>query len=137
MADIYLDNIVIHDRRSLKIVDKNNLDEFIVAIKNIFPDAPNILVKHRRNQERDKKYQKLGSKNKTLLICEDGVNFNVNLSDYIDTGLFLDHRPLRKWIKKEANEKSVLNLLCNASLYLCGSWWSDESNKYESFSKVS
>ena len=111
MADVYLDNIVIHDRRNLKIdKDKNNLDEFILAIKRIFPATSNIFVKHRRNQDRDRKYQKLGSKNKTLLICEDEVNFNVNLSDYIDTGLFLDHRPLRKWVRKEANKKTVLNL---------------------------
>ena len=111
MADIYANNLVVHDRRNLEIdLEKNNLDEFIQALKNIFPDYENLYVKQRRNQERDNKYQKMADRNKTLVIEEEKVKYKVNLTDYIDTGLFLDHRPLRKWVKKESAGKIVLNL---------------------------
>ncbi|MBQ3688118.1 MAG: class I SAM-dependent methyltransferase, partial [Treponema sp.] len=43
---------------------------------------------------------------------EQGQLFQVNLTDYIDTGLFLDHRLLRREIREQSNGKSVLNLFC-------------------------
>src|SRR5690606_33905927 len=36
----------------------------------------------------------------------------VNLHDYLDTGLFLDHRPIRRWIRQHAKGKRFLNLFC-------------------------
>ena len=45
-------------------------------------------------------------------VQEQGQLFTVNLSDYLDTGLFLDHRPLRAEIRKSCAGKSVLNLFC-------------------------
>ncbi len=111
MADIYASNIVIHDRRNDKIDEnKTNLDELLEALKKIFPDIENIYLKRRKNQDRFQKYAKFSSRNKELFITEQDIQFKVNLSDYIDTGLFLDHRPLRKWVKKETNDKRVLNL---------------------------
>ena len=48
----------------------------------------------------------------TGLVCEQGQLFSVNLSGYLDTGLFLDHRLLRDAVRSEAAGKSVLNLFC-------------------------
>ncbi len=45
-------------------------------------------------------------------VLEQGQIFKVNLSDYIDTGLFFDHRPLRDKIRQISQGKSVLNLFC-------------------------
>ena len=45
-------------------------------------------------------------------MVEHGVNFKVNLTDYLDTGLFLDHRPMRYWLQRQSKDKKVLNLFC-------------------------
>lgn len=111
MADYYANNIVVHDRRNEKLdADKNNLEEFFQALKNIFPESENIFLKRRKNQDRFEKYSKFSNQKKQFTITENKINYIVNLSDYIDTGLFLDHRPLRRWIHKEAQGKKVLNL---------------------------
>ncbi|MBI2638804.1 class I SAM-dependent rRNA methyltransferase [Candidatus Peregrinibacteria bacterium] len=46
---------------------------------------------------------------KEIVIQENGLKFHVNLSDYLDTGLFLDHRETRKWIMAQSKNKTVLN----------------------------
>lgn len=51
------------------------------------------------------------------IVQECGALFSINLTDYIDTGLFLDHRPLRNIIRNSANKMSVLNLFCYTSSF--------------------
>lgn len=48
----------------------------------------------------------------TGIVQEQGQLFSVNLSDYLDSGLFFDHRPLRQIVRSTASGKSVLNLFC-------------------------
>ena len=55
-------------------------------------------------------YVKLGESGERFLAHEGGSRFWVNLADYLDTGLFLDHRPLRLKVRAEAAGKDVLNL---------------------------
>lgn len=55
-------------------------------------------------------YEKLDDKAERLLVQECGLRFWANLDDYLDTGLFLDHRPTRGRVRDEAAGKSVLNL---------------------------
>jgi len=45
-----------------------------------------------------------------IVVKEYKAEFLVNLHDYLDTGLFLDHRPLRQIVSKSAEGKKVLNL---------------------------
>jgi len=47
-----------------------------------------------------------------FVVHENGLKFIVNLKDYLDTGLFLDHRITREMVKKESEGKKVLNLFC-------------------------
>ncbi len=64
-------------------------------------------------QEGDGQYHKLASvdsRSVAKTISEHGLLLEVNLSDYVDTGLFLDHRPTRKRVGEEALGKRVLNL---------------------------
>ncbi len=64
---------------------------------------------------RSEQYEKLNDSNHssvTGLVFEQGELFSVNLTDYIDTGLFFDHRPLRKTVRENCKGKSVLNLFC-------------------------
>ena len=55
-------------------------------------------------------YDRLGRSGLTKVVQEHGLKFQVNLSDYLDTGLFLDHRPLRRQVRAEAQGRRVLNL---------------------------
>ncbi len=57
-------------------------------------------------------YEKLAARNETFEVEEAGLRFQVNLGDYLDTGLFLDHRETRIRVGKEAAGKRFLNLFC-------------------------
>ncbi|HOM23559.1 MAG TPA: class I SAM-dependent methyltransferase [Termitinemataceae bacterium] len=57
-------------------------------------------------------YQRFSEKGITQTVTEGGLLFQVNLSDYLDTGLFLDHRKSRAFIRSIAGGKRVLNLFC-------------------------
>jgi len=62
---------------------------------------------------RNEQYEKHASEESISgTVQEQGQLFTVNLSDYIDTGLFFDHRPLRSTIRDTCSGKSVLNLFC-------------------------
>ena len=74
-------------------------------------DRDHVIVKHRRRQKGSDQYEKSNhAKSIKGIVCEDKLRFHINLSDYLDTGLFLDHRPLRKFLTKSAQNKRVLNL---------------------------
>lgn len=64
----------------------------------------------RRIISRRSQYQKTGEEQVFFEVMEHGLKFQVNLSDYLDTGLFLDHRITRKMVCDEAESKRVLNL---------------------------
>lgn len=72
----------------------------------------NIIIKTRLQQKGENQYEKLGNEKLEFIVKEHGLRFLVNLSDYIDTGLFFDHRPLRKKVQETCSKKSVLNLFC-------------------------
>lgn len=61
-------------------------------------------------QEGDGQYHRIGHQAAVKTVLEHGLSFEVNLSDYLDTGLFLDHRPTRLRVQGEAAGKRVLNL---------------------------
>ncbi|MBQ0052199.1 MAG: class I SAM-dependent methyltransferase [Treponema sp.] len=72
-----------------------------------------IIQKLRKKQKGENQYEKIESK-RTIegYVQEKGQLFKVNLSDYLDTGLFLDHRPMRSVVRSTCSGKSVLNLFC-------------------------
>ncbi len=55
-------------------------------------------------------YQRVDTKQNEIVVEENGLKFIVNLSDYLDTGLFLDHRVTRQMVREISNGKNVLNL---------------------------
>lgn len=63
-----------------------------------------------RKEGRGGQYQKLNESQHEFIGVEDGLKFLINLDDYLDTGLFLDHRITRKMIRDEARDKKFLNL---------------------------
>jgi hypothetical protein len=66
----------------------------------------------KRMSHREGQYEKEEvTESKIITVQENGHNFLVNLTDYLDTGLFLDHRITREMVAAEANDKNFLNLL--------------------------
>jgi 23S rRNA (cytosine1962-C5)-methyltransferase len=74
-------------------------------------EKENIFLKLRqRKPGRLGQYQKFDAIQHEFVVEENGLEFIVNLSDYLDTGLFLDHRLTRQRVREEAKDKKVLNL---------------------------
>lgn len=113
IVDLYGNKAVIYEKRDDEIdVDKTEHFNFIIeAIKNITKlTDDNIIIKSRKKQKGSAQYEKIQEKNEFITIKEYRAQFLVNLHDYLDTGLFLDHRPMRQIILKEASGKKFLNL---------------------------
>jgi 23S rRNA (guanine2445-N2)-methyltransferase / 23S rRNA (guanine2069-N7)-methyltransferase len=73
-------------------------------------DLEMIFVKQRREQKGTDQYTKLANAGKFYIMREHSHMFMVNFSDYLDTGIFLDHRPVRKMIEEQSKGKRFLNL---------------------------
>jgi len=71
-----------------------------------------IALKTRYRAKGGSKYGRLDERREFLHVEEGGLRFRVNLFDYLDTGLFLDHRPVRARIRDSARGKRFLNLFC-------------------------
>jgi 23S rRNA (cytosine1962-C5)-methyltransferase len=85
--------------------------ETIAAMMEI--PADNIFMKVRqRKAGRLGQYEKFSEEKIERIVPEGGLNFIINLTDYLDTGLFLDHRITRGMVRDEAKGKRVLNLFC-------------------------
>jgi 23S rRNA (cytosine1962-C5)-methyltransferase len=104
----------------------------------------NIFLKLRmRKPGRLGQYRKQGKSGNKFTVEENGLKFIVNLSDYLDTGLFLDHRITRQLVKEQSKDKAVLNLFAytgSFSVYAAAGGASevvtiDLSNTYLDWSK--
>ena len=79
-----------------------------------------IFVKTRTRQRGlQQQYERFGQQGHVRLVTEQGLTFEVNLSDYLDTGLFLDHRQTRTMVQAEAAGKRVLNLFAYTGSFSC------------------
>lgn len=70
------------------------------------------LKERKRKANRSDQYSKEGEGGEFFEVTEDGLRFLINLDDYLDTGLFLDHRITRGMVRKASAGKRVLNLFC-------------------------
>jgi len=111
-VDIYNDNAVIH-----LFGPFHSLSELEVTLRQLL-NIKHFFYKNRTKNDSSLRADVVLSKNdlklpqspqKELIIREYGHKFWCNLSDYLDTGLFLDHRETRKWIQNESKNKTVLN----------------------------
>lgn len=71
-----------------------------------------IYIKEKHRQRGLTQHEKVADVRDAQIVHEDGLSFEVNLSDYIDTGLFLDHRQTRHMVREQATGKRFLNLFC-------------------------
>lgn len=72
---------------------------------------------HKSHKSTGDQYQKNEDDEKEGLIQEQGQIFRVDLTSYLDTGLFFDHRPLRSIVRDSCSKKRVLNLFCYTSSF--------------------
>ena len=98
-----------------KEVDPFKANQRLTAILQEIPkviDVPasHVFLKIRRKQKHTDQYEKLSDTNHFHIIEEHGCKFKVNFEDYLDTGLFLDHRPIRLLIQQQVKDKRFLNL---------------------------
>ncbi len=114
-VDVYGDHIVIFEYAPPKDIDEtkaaSRLQEvvyFAPRILNIETDK--VSLKTRSKQKGKNQYQALSKSKKALTVQEYDALFKVNLWDYLDTGLFLDHRKTRRIVAKKSTGKSLLNL---------------------------
>ena len=115
--DIYHDWLHVQEYAAPKTVDaekaQRRLEEVMLALPQALqiPEA-RIVLKQRRQQTGKDQYQTHDEKGEYIQVEEGGCKLLVNLNDYLDTGLFLDHRPVRQKIQHLAHGKRFLNLFC-------------------------
>ncbi|HMH33828.1 MAG TPA: class I SAM-dependent methyltransferase [Puia sp.] len=93
---------------------ENWLESCLPVISSIM-DIPDERIYWRQRQRkagRQGQYEKIATEAAFFVVQEQGLKFKVNLTDYLDTGLFLDHRITRNMVREESRDKNVLNLFC-------------------------
>ncbi|MGU9867892.1 MULTISPECIES: bifunctional 23S rRNA (guanine(2069)-N(7))-methyltransferase RlmK/23S rRNA (guanine(2445)-N(2))-methyltransferase RlmL [Kluyvera] len=114
-VDRYADWVVVQEYAPPKTVDANKarqrLFDIIAATIAVLGIAPNKLVlKTRERQKGKNQYQKMNEKGDFMQVSEYNARLWVNLTDYLDTGLFLDHRIARRMLGEMSKGKDFLNL---------------------------
>ncbi|EPY4326765.1 bifunctional 23S rRNA (guanine(2069)-N(7))-methyltransferase RlmK/23S rRNA (guanine(2445)-N(2))-methyltransferase RlmL [Klebsiella variicola] len=113
--DRYGDWVVVQEYAPPKTVDahkaRQRLFDIIAATIAVLEIAPNKLVlKTRERQKGKNQYQKMAEKGDFIEVQEYNARLWVNLTDYLDTGLFLDHRIARRMLGQMSKGKDFLNL---------------------------
>jgi len=92
---------------------RRRFGELLQALHAVF-EVPKerVAVKTRVRGKGGSKYGRMEQRGEFFLVREGAAKLQVNLHDYLDTGLFLDHRPLRRRIAVEARGRRMLNLFC-------------------------
>jgi len=114
--EIYEQNIYVAEYKRRHGMEENEYDEWMkqsifVICEILKVSDENIFLKLRQKKPgRLGQYQKTEGKQSEFIVEENKLKFIVNLSDYLDTGLFLDHRLTREKVRVEARGKRVLNL---------------------------
>ena len=113
--DKYLDYVVLQEYAAPaaipESVTKRRMTDVLLTLPHVLGIAPeSIILKTREKQKGTKQYQKLDADKLHLVTKEYNCQFRINLTDYLDTGLFLDHRLTRKLVGEKSKDKDVLNL---------------------------
>lgn len=115
--DRYGEYTIIQEYRAPKEIDINKVRrrflDVVSTVRYMFNIADDkLIIKVRERQKGRQQYEKLSSKKQHLIVNEGQAKLIVNLQDYLDTGLFLDHRPTRMMISNMSQGKDFLNLFC-------------------------
>ncbi len=114
-VDRYDDHIVVQEYAAPKNIDEQKarqrlLDAVSATLYVTGVETNKLVLKVRQKQKGTNQYEKLANKGDYFYVTEYGAKLWVNLTDYLDTGLFLDHRLTRKMVGQMAKGKTFLNL---------------------------
>jgi 23S rRNA (cytosine1962-C5)-methyltransferase len=114
--DLYEDHVHVAEYRRNHTLSEAEHQAWLDGSRAVIAEVLQVPADHIHVKERavitDRKeqYGHFASKGERLVVHEDGIKFYVNLDDYLDTGLFLDHRPTRGLVQALCKDKDVLNL---------------------------
>ncbi|WP_263224428.1 bifunctional 23S rRNA (guanine(2069)-N(7))-methyltransferase RlmK/23S rRNA (guanine(2445)-N(2))-methyltransferase RlmL [Pseudomonas alabamensis] len=116
-VDLYKDWVHVQEYAAPRSIDPEKAQARLLDVLAAIPRAlgvsqERVVLKRRERQSGTRQYERQATQGQFLEVAEGGVKLLVNLTDYLDTGLFLDHRPMRMRIQREAAGKRFLNLFC-------------------------
>lgn len=114
-VDVYDEYLVIQEYAAPKTIDEDKVTKRLQEVIYFAPkvlDVPTekVILKTRAKQKGSNQYQKVAESKQSIVMSEYGAKLKINLWDYLDTGLFLDHRKTRQIVAKKSKGKSLLNL---------------------------
>jgi 23S rRNA (cytosine1962-C5)-methyltransferase len=123
--ELYEDYIYIAEYNRRHGMSDEDHDAWLIGCKNIISEMTQVPLEkmylrvRKRMSHREGQYEKEEAvvASKIITVQEEGLRFMVNLTDYLDTGLFLDHRITRKMFSKISKDKNVLNLFSYTSSF--------------------
>jgi len=116
-VDVFGSYILIQEYAAPKEIDEHQAKIRVQDMSRVVQDVFSVkhyqvIVKQRRKQQRFNQYQKTAHEQQFFVVKENQAQFLINLNDYIDCGLFLDHRLIRQKITSLVKNKHFLNLFC-------------------------
>ena len=113
--DVYDDCLVVQEYAPPKTIDtekaRRRLQEVLLYLPAVTGvPAKQIMLKVREQKKGKQQYEKVNTTGNRKVVWENGAKLYVNLTDYLDTGLFLDHRITRQKVRQMAKGRDVLNL---------------------------
>ncbi|MGN6399358.1 MAG: class I SAM-dependent methyltransferase [Flavisolibacter sp.] len=120
LIELYEDKLYVSEYKRRHNLTEEDHEQWLDGCKKIMSEVigvplENIFLKLRQRKEnRLGQYQKFNEQKAEFVAHENGLKFIINLSDYLDTGLFLDHRITRQMVKELSGKKRIriLNLFC-------------------------
>jgi 23S rRNA (guanine2445-N2)-methyltransferase / 23S rRNA (guanine2069-N7)-methyltransferase len=115
--DRYADYFVVQEYKAPNIIPEHKIAQRRLELLQVLPKALSVssdqlIIKERKQQKGKEQYQKLDQTQHRLSVNEGKVKLLVNLYDYLDTGLFLDHRRLRLKFEQLPAKTNFLNCFC-------------------------
>ncbi|USE34261.1 bifunctional 23S rRNA (guanine(2069)-N(7))-methyltransferase RlmK/23S rRNA (guanine(2445)-N(2))-methyltransferase RlmL [Endozoicomonas sp. SCSIO W0465] len=116
-VDCYRDWVHVQEYAAPKSIDEAKAHQRLLEALEVIPGVlgipeSHVVFKRRERQSGKRQYEKLEQSGDMLEVKEGECRLLVNLKDYLDTGLFLDHRKMRLRIARETAGKDFLNLFC-------------------------
>ena len=116
-VDVYGDWVHVQEYAAPASINEEKAKERLLEALGVIPETleiprEHVVFKQRKRQSGTSQYSRVDEVGRMMEVEEGGCRLLVNLHDYLDTGLFLDHRKMRLRIQKEAKGKKFLNLFC-------------------------
>ncbi|NQT57697.1 MAG: class I SAM-dependent methyltransferase [Bacteroidetes bacterium] len=128
-VDVFNGKVLITDYGLTQDDDKVTPESLCdAAASMMYVSRKDVNYKFRGKLQNHQQHEKTNQPPKQVIVSENGLKFMVDLGQYSDTGLFLDHSVTRELVMQESARKSILNLFCytgSFSVYAAAGWASE------------